>query len=112
MTPRQLADALGWEVLVDPDTAAAVTGVYAGDLLSDVLAHADEGDMLITVQAHRNAVAVAVTADLPAVLFVNSRPVDEGTLEAARDEGIALLRTDADTYASCLAVHPLLSGNG
>jgi len=41
---------------------------YASDLLSDVMAHAGEGDIWVTVQAHQNIVAVATLAELSAVI--------------------------------------------
>jgi len=37
-----------------------VTGGFAGDLLSDVIAHSKAGDVWVTMQVHVNIVAVAV----------------------------------------------------
>ncbi|MEW6228356.1 MAG: serine kinase, partial [Bacillota bacterium] len=45
-----------------------VRGGYASDLLSDVMAHAGEGDVWVTVQAHQNIVAVATLAGLSAIV--------------------------------------------
>lgn len=76
-----------------------VTAGYTSDLLSDVMAHAPEGAALITVQAHRNTVAVAVLADLAAVILCHGREAPEDMLEAARQEGLPLFRTPLDQFA-------------
>ena len=41
-----------------------VTSGYVSDLLSDVLAHADEGTLWVTLHIHQNIVAVASHKDL------------------------------------------------
>lgn len=66
---------------------------YASDLLSDVMANAKADGVLITVQAHKNAVAVASLAGLAAIVVCNGRPVPEDMIDAARAEGVALLST-------------------
>jgi len=71
-----------------------VGGGYTSDLLSDVMAHAKTGDVLITIQAHKNTVAVAVLVGAPAIIICNGRLVPEDMIQAARDEGIAVLRSD------------------
>lgn len=93
MTVRGIAASLGCEIVQDEFEDSAVSGGYTSDLLSDVMAHAQAGDVLITIQSHKNTVAVAVLATLPAILVCNSRPVPDDMIEAARDEGIAILRT-------------------
>ena len=54
--------------LVGPDSPMP-SGGYASDLLSDVLAHAAAGNLLVTVQTHLNVVAVALHAELLGVVF-------------------------------------------
>lgn len=85
---------------LDAERAAAVDieGGYASDLLSDVMAHAKTGQILITIQAHRNTVAVASLVGCPAILVCNGRPLPDDMLEAAREEGIVVLVTPLDQY--------------
>ena len=73
------------KILYEGNEAGDVSGGYTSDLLSDVMAHAEEGSILITIQAHKNTVAVAVLKDLAAILVCSNRPVDEDMLEAARE---------------------------
>ncbi|MDR2028056.1 MAG: hypothetical protein LBP93_00815, partial [Treponema sp.] len=59
MTIREAAAALGAEIVQDKFEDALLSGAYTSDLLSDVMANAKEGGALITIQAHKNTVAVA-----------------------------------------------------
>lgn len=68
-----------------------VTQAYASDLLSDVMGHASEGALWVTLQVHQNIIAVAVMKSLAGIVLVNSRQPDEATLRKAEQEGIPLL---------------------
>ena len=73
MTLHQMASELGLENLTPELTlpVGAITGGYASDLLSDVLANAPHGGVLVTVQVHMNVIAVALHAGLAAVVLVH-----------------------------------------
>jgi len=49
-----------------------VTGGYASDLLSDVLANSKEGNLWITLQVHQNIVGVAGMKELAGIILVNN----------------------------------------
>ncbi len=78
--------------------AAEVTAGYASDLLSDVLANAPEGGVLVTLQVHLNVVAVASHAELAAVIFSSGRAPDPEVIAKAVAEDLQLYATDADTF--------------
>ena len=67
-----------------------VTGGYASDLLSDVIAHGRQGDVWITLQLHQNIVAVASMKDLAGIVLVGGREPEEQTLRKAESEGIPI----------------------
>jgi len=98
MRIRDLAGIVDAEIIQGVYEDAEVSGGYTSDLLSDVMAHAKAGEALITIQAHRNTIAVAGLVGASAIILCNGRPVPEDMIEAARDEGIALLRTDFNQY--------------
>jgi hypothetical protein len=75
-----------------------ITQGYVSDLLSDVLAHAPAGGVLITVQVHLNVIAVAVHAELSAVIFALGRRPEDHVIEKAINEKIALLVTDENAF--------------
>ncbi len=68
-----------------------VRGGYAGDLVSDVLAHGREGDLWVTLQTHQNTVAVASLKALAGIVLVNEREPEAQTLQKAVEENIPLL---------------------
>ena len=78
----------------DPD----ITKGYASDLLSDVLANAPTGGVLVTLQVHLNVIAVAGHAGLAAVVFSSGRKPEDEVIAKAAEEGIALFTSREDTF--------------
>jgi predicted transcriptional regulator len=76
-----------------------VTGGYAGDMLSDVLAHAGKGNIWVTLQTHANIVAVASTRGLAGIIIVNGRTPEAETLRKAEQEKIPVMVTTLSTYS-------------
>lgn len=75
-----------------------VTGGYASDLLSDVIANAISGNIWVTLQTHQNIIAVAVLKDLSGIIIVNGRQPEEETLKKAEQEKIPVLVTELPTF--------------
>lgn len=92
MTLHQMASELGLENLTPELTlpVGAITGGYVSDLLSDVLANAPHGGVLVTVQVHMNVIAVALHAGLAAVVLAGGRRPEEAVRAKASEEGIFL----------------------
>jgi hypothetical protein len=101
MRLEDIARELGLTELT-PETAgnrdAAIERGYASDLLSDVLAHAPEGGLLVTLQVHLNVIAVASHAEMAAVVFAGGRRPDDDVLAKAAAEGLSLYSSPADTF--------------
>lgn len=92
MTVLDIAKSFGLEIRAGKDhLAEKVTGGYAGDLLSDVIAHSARGNVWVTIQTHPNVVAVAAMKELAAVILAGGREPDPETLKKADEEGIPLL---------------------
>jgi hypothetical protein len=94
----ELADVLGYELIQDSFDDRDITDGYTSDLLSDVMANAPDGAALITIQAHKNSVAVASMTNLAALVICNSRPLPEEMILAAQKERIAVLTTDKNQF--------------
>ncbi len=75
-----------------------ITGGYASDLLSDVIAHSKEGNLWITLQIHQNIVAVASMNNLAGIVLVNGREPEQETIEKAEAENIAIMVTEMPTF--------------
>jgi predicted transcriptional regulator len=75
-----------------------VTGGYASDLLSCVMAKAQAGNVWVTLQSHPNIVAVASLLDLAGIVVAEGMSIDAATLQKAEEEGIPILTTPLTTY--------------
>lgn len=75
-----------------------ISGAYVSDLLSDVMGFSHENQVWITLQSHRNVIAIASLKDLAAVILVKGLQPDEDTLKHSEEEGIPLLGTEMETF--------------
>ena len=75
-----------------------ITGGYAGDLLSDVLANSKEGNIWITLQIHHNIIGVASMTNLSGIILVNDREPEPETIEKAEAENIPVMVSDLPTF--------------
>ncbi|MCU4176028.1 DRTGG domain-containing protein [Carboxylicivirga sp. N1Y90] len=85
-----------------------VVGGYTSDLLSDVMGNANEGQVWITLQTHRNVMAVASLKDVAAVIIVKGLEAEESTISQSNDEGIPLLSSDLETFELSGQLYELL----
>jgi DRTGG domain len=85
-----------------------ITGGYAGDLLSDVMANARTGNLWVTMQGHANIVAVAVLKDLAGIVIVQGRQPADETLKKAGEENVPILVSPLPAYETVGRLHALL----
>ena len=90
MNISNLAKVLNLQIIQGEFDDREITCAYTSDLLSDVMGNAEDESVLITIQAHKNTIAVATLKDSPAIIVCNNRPIPEDMIEAAKDEGIAV----------------------
>ncbi len=101
MNLGQIAETLGLENLTPElriEEAGNVDKAHASDLLSDVLANAPAGGLLLTIQVHMNVVAVAVHAGLKAVIFASAMKPSGDVRAKAVAEKINLFTTRQSTF--------------
>ncbi|MDR2483714.1 MAG: hypothetical protein LBD08_08815 [Treponema sp.] len=108
MTIREAAKALDARIVQDEFDDRELTGAYTSDLLSDVIANAKDGGALITIQAHKNTVAVATLVNISVIAVCNNRPIPEDMLAAAKDEGIAVILTGENQFTVSGKLYGLL----
>jgi len=82
------------------DLEREVTGGYASDLLSCVMASARPGNVWITLQEHMNVIAVAVLLDLSAVVITEGVQPDAAVLARAEEKDIPVLLFPHGTFTA------------
>lgn len=108
MKLAELTEQLGYRAVIEADREERVRAAYTSDLLSDVMGNAPEDSILITIQAHKNTVAVASLVGMKAIVICNGRSVPEDMQNAAQKEGIAVFATAEDQFTASCRIGALL----
>ena len=74
-----------------------IKGVYISDMVSDIIG-IKEGNLLVTLQTHKNLIAAANLVDVAAVVFSRGKAPTEDVIALASKAGIRLLGYDGDTW--------------
>lgn len=113
MTIREMqklleADVLFGEELLDLDTKF----VFSSDMMSDVLAYAEECSVLITSLCNPQVVRTAEMLDIACIIFVRGKMPDTNMLALARGKSMAILATRHLMFTTCgiLYEHGLRGG--
>jgi len=83
---------------------------YTGDLMSDVIANATNNSIWITIQAHKNSIAVALIKDIPAIIFANKVPISPEVIKKAKEENISIFHTPKNSFIISGEIYSLLEG--
>ena len=109
MTLIEVVEKIGLRVLTSKDIGdAEVTGGYTCDLLSDVMGNSKTGNLWITMQTHRNILAVARLKDLAGIVIVNGRRPDDDTTLKADEECVTIMGTDESAFSISGQLYQLL----
>jgi hypothetical protein len=99
MRLEEIRRLLSLEMRTEAKLDREVTGGYASDLLSCVMARAREGNVWVTLQGHPNIVAIASLLNLAGIIVTEGALLDEATVAKANEEGVPLLTTAETTYS-------------
>jgi predicted transcriptional regulator len=97
MRLREIAEALELEPR-SGSLEAEASGGYVSDLMSDVIAHAEAGDLWLTVQVHANIVAVAAMKDLAGIVLTGGREPEPETLRKAEAKNVPVLASKLPAF--------------
>lgn len=86
-----------------------INGGYTSDLLSDVMGNANSGDLWITLQTHKNVIAIASLKDLAAVLLIKNNEPELDMLKQADEEGIPVLGTSMKSFEVSAKLYNLMN---
>lgn len=85
-----------------------VSGAYISDLLSDVMGNADAGQIWVTLQTHKNVMAIASLKDLAGIILVSGNTPEADAAIQSNEEGIPILGTSLPTFEICGKLYELL----
>ena len=105
MTVRELADTVNYQVINLGDGERKIGKVFCCDLLSIAMSKAPADGVWVTVMGNRNTLAVASLTDTACIVLAEGVSLDEGTLEKAGSEGIAVLSTDLPVFDAALKIY-------
>lgn len=88
-----------------------VTGGYCSDLLSDVMGNASEGDLWITLQVHKNILAVASLKEISGIIIVKGLIPGEETLQLSEKERIPILSTKETAFEIAGKLYQLIKND-
>ena len=75
-----------------------IEGGYTSDLLSDVMGNADENHVWVTLQTHKNIMAIASLKDLAAIVLVKGYEPEEDAAAQSNEEGIPILSSEEEAF--------------
>ena len=97
MTTKELAERLELKGLTRMFDKP-VNGVYISDMVSDVIANAKAGDVLVTLQVHNNVIAAANLVDVSAIVITRGRSLATEAISLAERAEIPVFTTTMDTW--------------
>lgn len=93
------------KVLSEGDPQREISKVFCCDLLSIAMSRAPADGVWVTVMGNKNTLAVASLTDTACIVLAEGVSLDEGTVEKAREEGIAVAATDLPVFDIALKIH-------
>jgi len=75
-----------------------ITGVYISDMVSDVIANAKPGNLLVTVQIHNNVIAAANLVDIAGIVVTQGKLPTEDVRKMAEKAQIPIFSTDLSRW--------------
>ncbi|MFA8436457.1 MAG: serine kinase [Marinifilaceae bacterium] len=99
MKVKEIVDRLGLKICSGQQGLdREITGGYTSDLLSDVMGNADTGHVWVTLQTHKNIMAIASLKELAAVVLVKGLQPEPDAAEQSNEEGIPVLSSEEEAF--------------
>lgn len=101
---KRIKESLQAETIVDNNEITYVSGIYASDLMSDVLAYGNSGSILLTGLNTVQAAISAYMAEFKGIIFIRGKIPEGDTKKFAKDKGLIVLSTHSDMYEACVKI--------
>jgi predicted transcriptional regulator len=87
------------------DLRRTAKGVFAADLMSDVLASIQPEAVLLTGLCNPQVVRTAHMSDVSAIILVRGKNAPTETIQLANEEQIPIISTPFGMYETCIRLH-------
>lgn len=105
LTMNRIKEALQAQTVVGENLLDThVTGIYASDLMSDVLAYGKTGSVLLTGMNSIQTAVSSYMAEFKAIVFLRGKKPTEDIRQFAQGKGLILLTTRSDMYEACIQI--------
>ena len=94
---NELAETLDLKTLTS-SSDVEINGVLLTDIVSDVVTHAQPGNLVVTAQIHSTFVSAAKLADACAIVFTLGREPTPDVLRLAEKAGISLFCSKMNSF--------------
>lgn len=102
MTIREIAERIDAVVYAEPEQMDEdLTGAFGSDMMSDVLAFAEDRDVLLTGLLNPQIVRTAHMLDMSCIIVVRGKTATDEIKRLAAENEIALLETKLTMYEAC-----------
>lgn len=106
MKLNEIKDMLACELLTSGKCPEReVVACMSCDMMSDVLAYAKPGALLITGLTNSQSVRTAEVADLAGIIYVRGKRPDQQTISLADELGVPLLSTSLTMFETSWKLH-------
>ncbi|HJA72615.1 MAG TPA: hypothetical protein IAA07_13745 [Candidatus Lachnoclostridium stercoravium] len=102
MTVEDIQKVLGAEVLMGKEHLCGKAGsVYSSDMMSDVLAFAEDHSVLVTGLCNPQVIRTAEMLDMACIIFVRGKKPDEQMCRMAGEKDMVILSTAFSMFKTC-----------
>lgn len=111
MTVKKLMESNLFETVNIGDTNETIIQPFCCDLLSIAMSKAPKGCAWVTVMGNINTLAVASLTEAACVILAEGVMLDEQGVKKAKEQGIAVLKTDLSIYHAARMIETWLELN-
>lgn len=97
MKLKEVVEKTGLKILTSLEDRD-VDGVFISDMLSDVMANAEAGNLWLTVQTHSNIVSAANLIDISGVVVTSGKDVPQKTIDLANRYHVVILSSPETAF--------------
>ena len=102
MTIKEAAELLGCDIILDGHNLdKPLSSACGADLMSDVLAFAKHGSLLLTGMVNQHVIRTAEMLDVECIVFVRGKRPTPELCALAKQTGVTLFCCSHSLYAAC-----------